>query len=609
MLEAALAYAKAGRPVFPLGSEGEARKRPLPGSRGLLEATTDEAQIRKWWEAHPKSNVGLATGKPSGLVVVDLDGDDAVTWFKTNVPESDRARIIQSTRAGRFHALYAQPPDVEVRNTTNLFAAHVDIRGTGGYIVVAPSVHPTGARYTWRVKTGAEWKVVDPTDPALWAPENLVPLPKVFIEAKPAQFTPQARSIVAEGLPKAGQGERNDTATRLVGRWLAKGLASHEVLELLRMWNATNCTPPLEDFELETIVRSITDTHLRNHPDAITPDAVNTMVRDWVERQRGVWDVRALDHDLGLRTAAEFAMRDQALAELRKSGVIDNAIGVAGRYRRKDTGLEYVKLCEEPPPELPLYLPLNLNTHVRIRPQNLIVVAGETNSGKSSILLDIAYGNRLKMPTRYLSSEMSPEELTERCAMLGPIDTWAPVELINRTRDFADAILPGGLNLIDFLEIPGGEFWQVADMIRAIFDALRGGIAVIAVQKKKDAEFGRGAEFSLEKARLALSLYHRGTTPDGIVVEAHVTKCKNYKPGLNIDGKSMVYEVVNGRLLTQDRLINAGAIGRDGWNWMTAAQKREQATHLDNYLSRANDRQPGDNTPLGPPEQPEESDF
>ena len=71
MLDAALAYAALGWAVFPLAP---GTKRPLiAGGGGFKAATRDAEQIRRWWTETPDANIGVATGKVSGISVVDVD--------------------------------------------------------------------------------------------------------------------------------------------------------------------------------------------------------------------------------------------------------------------------------------------------------------------------------------------------------------------------------------------------------------------------------------------------------------------------------------------------------------------------------------------------------
>ena len=72
MLDAALKYADMGLAVFPLA---EGTKIPCIKG-GFTMATTDEEQIRAFWNVRPNCNIGIATGgRSNGLVVVDIDLD------------------------------------------------------------------------------------------------------------------------------------------------------------------------------------------------------------------------------------------------------------------------------------------------------------------------------------------------------------------------------------------------------------------------------------------------------------------------------------------------------------------------------------------------------
>jgi hypothetical protein len=64
--KAALAYARRGVPVFPCEPGA---KRPLTRN-GHWDATTDSGVIERWWKRWPSANVGVPTGKKSGVVVL-----------------------------------------------------------------------------------------------------------------------------------------------------------------------------------------------------------------------------------------------------------------------------------------------------------------------------------------------------------------------------------------------------------------------------------------------------------------------------------------------------------------------------------------------------------
>lgn len=142
--DSAARLAAAGVPVFPCVPGG---KRPLV-EHGFHEASADARQVASWWRRWPAANIGVPTGAASGVDVVDVDQKATGSGFAA----FDRARhagfvtgwaALVRTPSGGMHAYY--PADAE-RPQPSWQAArtHVDFRGTGGYVVVPPSVVVAG---------------------------------------------------------------------------------------------------------------------------------------------------------------------------------------------------------------------------------------------------------------------------------------------------------------------------------------------------------------------------------------------------------------------------------------------------------------------------------
>jgi len=161
MLEAALWYAERGLAVFPCAPN---TKVPFAGTSGLKEATTNEGQIKAWWEKSPEANVAIATGSRSGIYVIDVDAPSSE--IMPRLPETWIAR----TRSGGWHYVYALPdgglPNT-AKNNANALGPDVDTRGDGGYILVWPSV-VEGKPYAWI-------NDIDPTPLPSWIVEKLTP--------------------------------------------------------------------------------------------------------------------------------------------------------------------------------------------------------------------------------------------------------------------------------------------------------------------------------------------------------------------------------------------------------------------------------------------------
>lgn len=164
-LDAALRYAVRGWRVFPLQPR---EKKPLPGSHGLNDATTDEATIRAWWGKHPEANIGLATGH--GWFVVDIDGleGEAALADLERLHGALPATVEQRTGRGR-HLLFRDdvPFGDAIRNSAGQIGPKIDVRGLGGYIVAPPSIHPDGRIYQWASGAGPKNREIAEAPPWL----------------------------------------------------------------------------------------------------------------------------------------------------------------------------------------------------------------------------------------------------------------------------------------------------------------------------------------------------------------------------------------------------------------------------------------------------------
>jgi DNA-binding transcriptional ArsR family regulator len=255
MLEWALRYAAKGWKVFPLhtpdgggscscgrGDCGSVGKHPRT-SNGVKDATDDIQQIRQWWIKWPHANIGVATGKASGIVVFDADGMRPCLRFQImHIEERDSVFTTLRASTGRprgVHFVYEYPADGKgVPNSTSKIAKGLDVKGDGGYVVVAPSLHASGKRYEWR-------NVAQPEEMSDWL------LRRVRTATKPP--TPIISSASAV-IPK---GRRNMTLAQRAGSMRRLGFSSNAIAAALLEINKADCAPPLPEAEVIQIAQSI----------------------------------------------------------------------------------------------------------------------------------------------------------------------------------------------------------------------------------------------------------------------------------------------------------------------------------------------------------------
>lgn len=254
-LEHALAYLRRGWSVLPIHTVTNGRCScgqktcESPGKHPRIKWETyqrrlpTEDEVRGWFTRWPDSNIGCATGRVSGIVVLDIDGEIGLRSVDGRYLPPTVAVL---TGGGGVHYFYEHPGEL-IRNFTGKLPG-VDLRGDGGYVVLPPSVHKSGERYRW-------WEGLSINDVALAS------LPTWVRELAGASVSSDKEddddeSWLAEALKGVKQGRRNDTLTRLAGHFAAHGMSMTSALAHLRAWNQRN-SPPMEDSEIVKTVRSI----------------------------------------------------------------------------------------------------------------------------------------------------------------------------------------------------------------------------------------------------------------------------------------------------------------------------------------------------------------
>ena len=210
-MNTALHYLRMGFSVIPLEPRG---KKPLIQWAEYQKRLATEDEVRGWWAKTPDANIGIVTGKVSGIGVVDLDGPEGIA---EGMRLGLTSPLISIT--GRGRQLFYRHTGENICNSVKTYPG-VDVRGDGGYVAVSPSIHPSGKRYQWvgSVNNGS----------------NHLPLfPKALFQSTSQPGVLPSTGWATDALDKLDKGNLHDTTIRLLGKFRAKNFTKEEARAFL----------------------------------------------------------------------------------------------------------------------------------------------------------------------------------------------------------------------------------------------------------------------------------------------------------------------------------------------------------------------------------------
>jgi hypothetical protein len=269
-------------------------------------------------------------------------------------------------------------------------------------------------------------------------------------------------------------------------------------------------------------------------------------IRDFIRHTSGTFTAQEVDKELDIGTKRHKHNRKTVLLRLLKEEIIERVGGRNSTYRRIESTCDEIDPIHAPTDEINLILPLGLSDHFKAYRKNIIIFAGDQDSGKTALLLNIIKDNMDQHDIQYFSSEMAGTEMRVRLELFPDIklQDWK-FSAWERSDNFADVIKPDAINLIDYLEIDD-HFYNVGGKLKAIHNKLQNGIAIIALQKTPGKDIGRGGSFSAEKPRLYVSISndYPGHT-------AKIIKCKNWRTSDNPNGLTKHFKLYQGHSIVE----------------------------------------------------------
>lgn len=237
---AVIEAARRGGRLFPVKAHG---KLPLIAD-WPSKASSESAVLEAWAREYPGCNWGMTTGQPSGVFVIDVDGASgraAVAELgRQGLPFPATLTVTTGRADGGEHRYFRMPSGVDIHNDqSGRIGPHIDVRGTGGFVVCPPSIHPSGAGY----------RFVDPSAAIADAPEW------VIARLTARQITPT--STAQAGPQTVAAGSRTNALVSLAGTMQRRGMSPEAIEAALLAENAAKCSPPLPEAKVRSIARDI----------------------------------------------------------------------------------------------------------------------------------------------------------------------------------------------------------------------------------------------------------------------------------------------------------------------------------------------------------------
>ncbi|HKK47350.1 MAG TPA: phage/plasmid primase, P4 family [Balneolaceae bacterium] len=233
-------------------------------------ASRDPDQIKDWWSRWPDANIGIACGRSSDLVVLDVDprhgGEQSLDALEERLGCFTQTTTIMTGGGGK-HFYFRYPGEGLLSNSNGKLGDGLDIKTDGGYVVAPGSLHQSGAYYEWLIDL-----------------EQIQPFPKSVIRfLQNLQKTPSTGSDIStdhSSVDPIPEGKRNDTLFRMGVNLREEGMTYRQIYNELLDINGKRCTPTLGKAEVDQIAKSASKPPATDH---LQPPASD-------EEEYGLWD-------------------------------------------------------------------------------------------------------------------------------------------------------------------------------------------------------------------------------------------------------------------------------------------------------------------------------
>jgi len=266
LLNVALGYADLGWRVFPIRCPVDTKSGVRcscgdpecnPGKHPYFQnpyqsVSKNPAKIEEWWADHPDANIGIPTGRPSEIVVLDEDprngGDSSLERLEKEHGPLPKTVTAKTGGGGRHFYFRYSGGEIKSGALDPDNYPGIDIQVDKVCVVAPPSLHKTGNKYEW----------VEGLEPHC---TELAPLPGWILKQIRNKKTKKTTGGKGQAdqlsqTPIFTKGYRNSSMMRAAGSVNQFCCTGTEIFQHLVLFNRNRCEPPLPESQVKSVANS-----------------------------------------------------------------------------------------------------------------------------------------------------------------------------------------------------------------------------------------------------------------------------------------------------------------------------------------------------------------
>ena len=375
LLESALIYLqKYNFSVIPVRPD----KKPYVKWEEFQSRKSSKDEIIQWWNKWPNAMIGIVTGEISNLFVIDIDTKQGQENIESFLPDTLITPTCRSPRGGTH--IYFKDPNEKLTVGAGVIPG-TDFRGNGGYITAPPSSNGTGRSYEWL--QGLSISDV----PLANVPAQYL----LFIINNSIRFIREQKDRKEFEIPMFVKGRRDNDLFHVANSLVKSRMPEEEIRQVIEKL-ALSCNPP---FPLREVPDKVESALKRSERASIN---LTEEIRAWISVTNGYFSVtncyKSLENELGVTKRYISTNVRQIMHRFVKEGLLDRHPTTDGLFKKTiQDDIEETNWKDTDERTVDIIWPFGIENLVHIKPKNIIVVAGSSDAGKTTFMLNVIEKN------------------------------------------------------------------------------------------------------------------------------------------------------------------------------------------------------------------------